>query len=119
MFIGMHRRLVNVTLNDMNDIENIIKNLRDEGYIEGELSVDPLWYAIWEPENIEEYNQDYKIKEYAPGFIAFGSNGGGELLVINEQGVVYSLPAVGMAPEYAEKIAESIEDLKQYMVKDI
>ena len=101
------------------NIEQAAKKLRDEGYIEGELSVDPLWYIIWEPEKIEEYNKDYELAEYAPDYIAFGSSGGSELLVLNEVGQVFTLPAIGMEPQYADKIAESINELKQYMERNI
>ncbi len=100
------------------DIEAEVQAIRDEGYIEGELSIDPLWYIIWEPENITEYNTDYEVPEYAPGFTAFGSNGGNELLVVDKDGVVFTIPAIGMEPQYADKIAESISDLKQYMKKN-
>ncbi len=52
------------------DLKQKIKELRKESYVESELSVDPLWYIIWEPENIDEYNKDYGLAEYAPGFTA-------------------------------------------------
>jgi hypothetical protein len=71
------------------NIQKIVKGLRDQGYIEGELVVDPQWYVIFEPENLEQYNIEYETAEYAHGFIAFGSNGGGELLVLNEKGEVF------------------------------
>ncbi|MDH5395564.1 MAG: hypothetical protein OEW97_04770 [Gammaproteobacteria bacterium] len=99
------------------NIKEEVKSLRGEGYLEGGLSVDPLWYIIWEPENIDEYNTDYELSKYAPGFTAFGSNGGNELLVVNEVGAVFTIPAIGMEPQYAEKIANSIVELKQYMEK--
>ena len=99
------------------NIEAEVKTLRDEGYIEGELIIDPLWYIIWEPENLNEYNIDYELSEYAPDFTAFGSNGANELLVVNTSGSIYTIPAIGMEPKYAEKIAESFSDLKQYMEK--
>ena len=99
------------------DIKKIVKELRDEGYIEGELSVHPLWYIIWEPENIDEYNNDYELSENAPGFTAFGSNGANELLVLDEAGVVYTIPAIGMEPQYADKVANNVSDLKQCMQK--
>ena len=100
------------------DIEVEIKALRDEGYVEGELSVDPLWYIIWEPENIIDYNNDYEVSKYAPGFTAFGSSGGNELLIVDAKGIVYTIPAIGMEAQYAEKIAESINELKQHMEKN-
>jgi hypothetical protein len=97
------------------DILKIVKGLRDQGYIEGELSIDPEWYVIFEPENLEQYNLEYEIAKYAPEFIAFGSSGGGELLALNDSGEVFTLPAIGMEAQYAEKIAESVEDFKQFM----
>ena len=97
------------------NIESEINALINEGYIEGEMSIDPMWYIIWEVDNLEEYSNDYELSEYAPGFTAFGSNGANELLVIDKLGIVYTLPAIGMEPQYANKIAESISDLKQYM----
>jgi len=100
------------------NIESEINALRNEGYIEGEMSIDPMWYIIWEVENLEEYNKDYEISKYAPGFTAFGSNGADELLVVDESGLVYTIPAIGMEPQYANKIAESISDLKQHMEKN-
>ncbi|MDH5654232.1 MAG: hypothetical protein OEZ39_20445 [Gammaproteobacteria bacterium] len=100
------------------NLEIAIQELREEGFVEGELSIDPLWYIIWEPENLEEYNKDYKLAEYLPGYIAFGSNGGNELLVVDGSGTVYTVPAIGMELRYANKIAESISDLKQYMEKN-
>jgi len=73
------------------NIEAEVEALREEGYVEGDLSVDPLWYVIWEPENIAEYNKDYEVEIYAPRFTAFGSNGGNELLVVDEKGTVYTI----------------------------
>ena len=100
------------------DIEAEVRKLREEGYIEGELSIDPYWYIIWEPENIQPYNNEYEIGKYAPGFIGFGHNGGNELLVIDASGSVYTLPTIGMEAKYANKIATSIKNLKQYMERN-
>ena len=57
--------------------------------------------------------------DYAPGYVAFGSNGGNEILALNASGEVFTLPAIGMKSQYADKIAESIDDLKQYMERNI
>ncbi|MDH5434787.1 MAG: SMI1/KNR4 family protein [Gammaproteobacteria bacterium] len=96
-------------------LKGIVASLRNEGYIEGELSVDPLWYIIWEPENIDSYNADYEVPKYAPEFIAFGDNGGGEILATNESGAIYTIPAIGMESKYANKVAGSMDEFKQYM----
>ncbi|WP_226876968.1 SMI1/KNR4 family protein [Microbulbifer hainanensis] len=89
----------------------------NEGFLEGELSVEPEWYVLWRPEEVEEFNQDYQLAEYAPGFITFGGNGGGVLLVVNERGEVFHLPCTGMAPDSASRIADSLQEFKGYMQK--
>lgn len=100
------------------NIKEKVRELIAEGYIEGSLLVDPLWYIIWKPEEIDEYNQDYEFAEYAPEFTGFGDSGSNELLAVNQSGQVFTIPAIGMAPEYAEKIAQSIDELKQYMERE-
>jgi hypothetical protein len=95
------------------------QELRAQGYVEGELTVNPFWYIIWDPENIDQFNQEYEVPKYAPGFTAFGGNGGGELLVINDSGAIFTLPAIGMEPQYAEQIADNFDELKKYMKKGI
>jgi hypothetical protein len=96
-------------------VKQILESWIDEGYIEGELSVEPEWYVLWRPEELEEFNRDYELTEYAPGFITFGGNGGGELLVVNDQGEVFYMPTIGMSPDTAIKIACSLQKFKGYM----
>jgi hypothetical protein len=96
-------------------VKQTLKSWINEGYIEGELSVEPEWYVLWLPEELEEINRDYEIQEYAPGFITFGGNGGGELLVVNDQAEVLYIPSIGMSPDTAIKIAGSLQEFKEYM----
>ena len=79
--------------------------------------MEPEWYVLWRPEEIEEFNRDYQLSQYAPGFLTFGGNGGGELLVVNEIGEVFYMPTIGMAPDAAIKIASSLQEFKGYMEK--
>ncbi|MBZ9613766.1 hypothetical protein [Rheinheimera maricola] len=102
---------------NIDTIKQTIQFWIDEGYIEGELSVEPEWYILWRPEELEEFNGDYQLPEYAPGFVTFGGNGGSELLVVNEIGEVFYMPAIGMAPDTAIKIASTLEEFKGYMQK--
>lgn len=74
---------------DIEAIKQVLRSWLEEGYLEGELSVEPEWYVLWQPEELEEFNRDYQIAEYAPGFLTFGGNGGGELLVVNEAEEVF------------------------------
>ena len=65
-------------------LKQILQSWIDEGFVEGELLVEPEWYVLWRPDEIEEFNEDYQLSEYAPGFVTLGGNGGGELLVVNQ-----------------------------------
>lgn len=96
-------------------IKQILESWINEGYIEGELSVEPEWYVLWRPEELEDFNKEYELTEYAPGFITFGGNGGGELLVVNEQGEVFYMPTIGMSSDTAIKISGSLQEFKGYM----
>ncbi len=100
---------------NIEDLKQTIKSWLHEGYTEGELSVEPKWYILWRPEELEDINRDYELQEYAPEYISFGGNGGGELLVVNVEGEVFYIPAIGMTPETAIKIAGSLQEFKEYM----
>lgn len=101
----------------MEDLKSILSSWFVEGYVEGDLSVEPEWYVLWRPEEIEEFNLDYELAVYAPGFVTFGGNGGGELLVVNGSKEVFYMPAISMAPDTAIKIASSLNEFKGYMSK--
>jgi len=102
---------------DIDQIKSTLSSWIAEGYSEGELSVEPEWYVLWPPESLEQYNEEYELAEYAPGYFTFGGNGGGELLVLNEDGEVFYIPAIGMAPDTAIRIARSLNEFKGYMNK--
>jgi len=76
---------------------------------EGELPVDPYWFQIWPAEDVLEHNEEYQVKEILPGFFAFGSNGGGEMLAfdIRNQGSwrVYMIPFIPMDESDAQEVA--------------
>jgi hypothetical protein len=74
------------------------------------LSVDPGWFQLWSPTEIEQLNRDYHVEEFAPGFIGFGSSGGGELLAFDAGGRVFMIPFVGMSPDEAKPVADSWYD---------
>ena len=93
------------------------KDLINSGYIEGELNVNPFWYIIWKPEEIDQFNEEYQFSEYAPEYVGFGDNGSNELLAVNIKGEVFTIPAIGIDSKSAEKIASNIDELKLRMEK--
>ncbi|EIU7849065.1 hypothetical protein L3I74_000839 [Vibrio parahaemolyticus] len=104
-------------MSKLDELKKVLAEWISEGYIEGDLLVEPEWYVLWQPEELEEINKDYQLEEYAPGFVTFGGNGGGELLVINDVGEVFFIPAIGMSSDTAIKIASSLNHFKGYMKK--
>ena len=65
------------------------------------------YFILWPLNEIEDLNREYEVNVHAPGFIAFGSNGGGEFLVFDLNGSIFAMPAIGMRTEVAIKIADS------------
>jgi hypothetical protein len=72
---------------------------------------DPGYLQLWPQEEIEQWNQDYEVPEYAPGFVGFGSDGGGEMLAFDAEGAVYMIPFIGMSIEDAKKIGSSWSEI--------
>ncbi len=95
-------------------------------YIQYVHSSDVLWgetnyefggYFDLEPlDNIEQFNRDIEILVYAPEFVAFASDGGGEVFVFDQEGQIFLLPLIGMDPSAAIKVALSWQEFKSHIV---
>ncbi len=73
------------------------------------MGVDPWWFSLWSAEEVMQLNRDYRIKEFAPRFFGFGSDGGGYLLAFDMQSSpwkVIMIPFIPMEEKEAEVIAE-------------
>lgn len=90
------------------------KFLAEHGGFEGFTTGDgqPGYVVLWSLAEIPGNNSDIAIEEYAPGFVAFGGDGGGEVLAFDSLGAVFLLPLVGMEPQYATRVAESFAELE-------
>ena len=75
-----------------------------EGFVAGDDS--PGYIELWPLEAIESNNLDVEISKYAPGYLAFAGNGGGEILAFDSAGAVYMLPLIGMALGSAIRVAD-------------
>jgi hypothetical protein len=84
-----------------------IAYVEGDGVSESATEGDPGYFQLWPPEEIEEMNRKIGVPTMAPGFLGFGSDGGGELLAFDKTGAVFMLPMVGMEAKYAKKIADS------------
>ena len=63
------------------------------------LSGFPSYVRIWPARTAIEYNRDYEVQRWLPGFVGFGDNGGGEMVGFDtRQGQPYPVCAVPFAP---------------------
>lgn len=69
----------------------------------------PGWFLLWPLKEIEEWNRRYEVSDFAPGYVGFGSNGGGEMLAFDSNGRIYMLPFIGNEPGQEILVAESWE----------
>jgi hypothetical protein len=75
----------------------------------GEGFVGEQYIILWDAAEIVQFNREYETKTYAPGFLLFASNGGGEGfafdLRVSPQPIAM-LPFIGMSAKSALKVAE-------------
>lgn len=99
--------------------EDYLAFLRDSNGGEGELGVQPCWFQIWRAEEVITCGRDYQVGEFAPGFFAFGGNGGGELLAFdtrdNSPWRVVALPCIGLAAKEAMPVTANFRDFVAQM----
>ena len=81
--------------------------LEKGGRMESLTRDEPGYFILWPLTDIEKMNADYQVAEFMPGFLGFGSDGGGEMLVFDVAGIVWKLPFVGYSSkEDAWKVAD-------------
>lgn len=86
------------------------------GRTEGAVNAVSLrWFQLWPLEEIQSINEQYHVAEFAPGLLAFGSDGGGEMLALNAKGQIVLVPFVGMELRYATLIAASWRDFEHIL----
>ena len=49
----------------------------------GEGSVGTIYLSLWGIEEIEKFNEDYRINRYLPGLLGIGTDGGGECYALD------------------------------------
>jgi hypothetical protein len=77
------------------------------GFTEG----DPGYFQLWALDERAALHRDYGVEEFAPGFVGFGSNGGGELLAFDHSGAVFMIPFIGDGVDDAKKIANTWSEI--------
>ena len=80
----------------------------DGGY--GSIPVDPWCFdSLWKATELAEFNRNYQIPIYCPGFFGIGSTGGGDMFAFDMRGEqpwpVVSIPCIGMEAAAALPVA--------------
>lgn len=75
------------------------------------ISEEEHYVILWGEDEVTTANVDMEVGAYAPGFVAFAGNGGGEIYAFDERGAVFMLPMIGMALDVAIKVADNFPAL--------
>lgn len=88
--------------------------IAERGLFEGFTRDDnPGYVELWAIEGIPRENTAIAMDVYAPGFLAFAGNGGGEVLAFDVAGAVYMIPLIGLEVAHAIKIANSFAEFAE------
>ncbi len=93
--------------------------LRGDPPLFGDVACDDFdrYFELWPEGDLDQFNNEYEVPVLAPGFLAFATNGGGELYVFDQSGRVSELPCIGMEPQYASEIAASWSEFEARIKK--
>ncbi len=78
----------------------------------GEGFIGENYLSLWKIEELAQFNSDYEVEEYAPGFLFFASNGGGEGYAFDtaaEAFPIHIIPFIGMSRGDAIPVSQSFE----------
>jgi hypothetical protein len=67
---------------------------------------------------MEQWNKEYQVETYAPGFYGFASDGGGEMYAFGPDQAIYALPFIGMEAKVAKRLADSWTEFEAMILKN-
>ena len=76
------------------------------------LEVSPYGCEFWPLAEVDRYNVEYEVPTNAPGYLAFGTSGGGEMYCLSPSGKVVCLAFVGMSAKEELFVASSWEEFE-------
>jgi hypothetical protein len=86
----------------------------------GEGFIGKHYLILWRAEELFQFNRDYQVDDYAPGFLMFGSDGGGDGFAFDKRTSpfrVMEVPFIGMSLNDAFFIADSFTRMLERMVE--
>jgi hypothetical protein len=96
--------------------EDLLRYLRSGAPLEREVRSPALRACLWPEGEIAALNESYHVHEFAPDLLAFGSDGGGEMLAFDRFGRVLMLPFILMDESEAVVMADSWHAFERAML---
>lgn len=90
----------------------ILENLQSGKPLVCELDKNPYLCEFWAIDELEQFNREYQVFEYAPGFFGFATIGGGEIFAVSPSGDIVCLPFIGMKLAAAMSIAANWQEFE-------
>jgi SMI1 / KNR4 family (SUKH-1) len=87
----------------------------------GEGFVGENYLSLWKIEELAQFNSDYEVEEYAPGFLFFASNGGGDGYAFDttaEAFPIHIIPFIGMSRKDAIPVSPSFDGFFDALRRD-
>ena len=81
-----------IRINEVVLPKNYLEFMKKHNGGEGEIGEN--WLILYSLEDLQEINDDYEIKQFLPGCIIIGSNGGGELYGLDNKGNYFNVPMI-------------------------
>jgi hypothetical protein len=77
------------------------------------------YLILFAVDELDSLNKSYQIQEFVPGFLIFGSDGGGEAYAFNIRDAmrVVRIPFVGMDTTTVEPLASNFTEFIEYLSK--
>ena len=87
-------------------------------YGAGEGFIGQHYIILWSVSELAQFNSEYEFPIYAPRFVAFASNGGGEAFAFDTRETpppIVEVPFIGMSHEDGKRVADSFIHLLHRM----
>jgi hypothetical protein len=72
-----------------------------------DIPVQPWTCEFWPIDGVLNYNEEYEVDTYAPGYFGFATSGGGEMFALSPVSAVVCLAFIGMSPDEELAVAPS------------
>jgi hypothetical protein len=78
-----------------------------------DIAAQPWGCEFWPLDEVVEYNTNYMIHKFAPGYLGFATSGGGEMYALSPSGRIVCLAFVGMNPKEELPIAATWQEFER------